>query len=53
MIIKIELLVEVDDRHMNYVYKGDTRNWPQIILDQIKNMQDCDFKIIIAEAESK
>ena len=50
MIIKVELLIEVDDKHMNYVYKGDQRNWPQIILDQLSNIEDAEFKVIMGEA---
>lgn len=51
MLIKLEILVEVNDDHMKFMYKGDPRNWPQIILDQISNMEDCDFSVIVAEAE--
>lgn len=50
MIIKVELLIKVDDKHMNYVYRGDTRSWPQIILDQLKNIEDADFDVIMGEA---
>lgn len=51
MIIKVELLVEVDDEYMKKYYKDDPRNWPQIVIDEITNMENCSFNVIMGEAE--
>lgn len=51
MIIKLELLVEVDDEHMKFIYRSDSRNWPRIILGQITNIEDADYKVIVGEAK--
>jgi hypothetical protein len=53
MIIKIEMLLEIDNDFMSNVYRGDPRNWPQIILNEIQHsdvINEGDIKIIIAEA---
>ena len=51
MIIKVELLVDISE-HVIDLYKEDSRNVSQIILDKIQNHMECDtdIKIIIAEA---
>ena len=47
-VMTIQLVVEVDNKHMKYMYEGDPRSWFRIVVDQIANCEDVDFKVLTA-----
>jgi hypothetical protein len=49
--IKLEIVLEAPDEQMKFVYKGDPRDWPQIVLDQVIKSEDLiEYSIITAWA---
>lgn len=51
-IIKVDLLLDVDEIEMNRLFKGDNRNISQIILDTIEHIAftDIPVKLILGQA---
>lgn len=54
MIVKVDLLLNVNEETFNYIYKYDSRKMVDVILEKIKSDIDNDMiDVIVASAEIK